>query len=227
LNEDFAQEPEQLSIAVHGLVGEPLEAHQDPRGIFFIPSVAAPRARTYEGVVEEVGEGGVWGPLPMVLDEGEDGDAFGALLGNLLGQMPQSLLGAANAAAHGDPNALAAMGAQMQALMGSSPALRDLAGQLSGMLSQPDASPGQPPPMPPQLEQLVAGMSHGSPPDLTQIEAALASAGIDLSSPALQEMAESMQADLARDPAQLRALTERFLAAAPPPAKKPGDDTSG
>ena len=32
------------------------------RGVLFIPDVAAPQARSYAGVIAEVGEGGEWGP---------------------------------------------------------------------------------------------------------------------------------------------------------------------
>src|SRR5690606_12973677 len=112
----FATEPVELSLALHGLLGEALAEHRDARGIFFIPEVAAPRARSYEAVVEEVGEGGVWAPLVDATSAGGE-EEFGALLGNLLGQMPSSLLAAAQAAASGQPGAFEAVSAQLQDLL--------------------------------------------------------------------------------------------------------------
>src|SRR4051812_1915521 len=57
----FAADPEALGEALLHAVGEDtLALHQDPRGVLFIPSVAAPKARSYEAVVAEVGEGGTW-----------------------------------------------------------------------------------------------------------------------------------------------------------------------
>src|SRR4051812_13525457 len=64
LRTGFAAEPEQLSERVEELLGPALAQHDDPRGILYIPDVAAPRSRSYDAVVAEVGEGGVWGPLP-------------------------------------------------------------------------------------------------------------------------------------------------------------------
>src|ERR1700753_3225255 len=61
--EEFGDEPLALSLAVRALVGDALDEHSDPRGIFFIPSVVKPSARSYDAVIEEIGEGGVWGPL--------------------------------------------------------------------------------------------------------------------------------------------------------------------
>lgn len=227
LDEDFGSEPETLSLTTRAVVGEALEAqHQDPRGIFFLPSVAAPSGRTYEAVVAEIGEGGVWGPLPTVLED-DDSDALGNLLGNLLGQMPPSLLGAAQAAAAGNHDALAAMGAHMQALMDSSPALKGLAEQLTGMLPQsPGQGVGANLPSPAQLEQMMKGgqlpdpaqlaqmMQGGQLPDPAELQQLLGSAGIDLSSPAFAALAGQMQDSLGSDPDALRRLTEQFLGGA-------------
>jgi hypothetical protein len=151
---DFSADPEEMTRALIALVGAPvLAAHQDPRGILFIPDVAAPTSRSYDALVAEVGEGGVWAPqldaqalqLPDGLPEG-----LGGLLGNLLGQLPPSVLQAANAAAQGDRAAFDQLGAQVQALMGSSQSLQDLAGQLTGMLGGSDPASA-----PEKLEQLA------------------------------------------------------------------------
>jgi hypothetical protein len=132
---DFAEEPEVLSSALHALLGRALLAeHDDPRGVFFIPGVAAPKSRRYDAVIEEVGEGGLWGPLPtpQLTAAGEN---LQALLGNLLGGLPPSL-----AAAGQDPAALRAATPRMHGLL-EHPA------ELEAMLK----------PYLPQLNQLLAG----------------------------------------------------------------------
>lgn len=151
---DFSAEPEDMTRALTALLGAPvLAAHLDPRGILFIPDVAAPSSRSYDAVVAEVGEGGVWAPRPDALAlQLPDGlpEGLGGLLGNLLGQLPPSVLQAANAAAQGDRAAFDQLGAQVQALMGSSPSLQNLAGQLTGMLGGSDPASA-----PDKLEQLA------------------------------------------------------------------------
>ena len=186
--QSFASEPSELSLALHAALGDALQQHRDERGILFIPDVAAPKQKTYERVIEEVGEGGVWGPL---VDElGEEGD-FGALLGNLLGQMPTSLLAAANAAAQGQPGAFESAAAQLSQLMNNSSELQGLAAQMAGMLGQPMPQPGPRDAAPPNVEDAMGQMAQ-----------LLEGSGLDLSSPALQEMAAKMQAALgAEEPA--------------------------
>jgi len=89
-----------LSNHVRALIGAAASQHMDPRGVFFIPDVAAPRARNYDAVLEEVGEGGLWGP------------AIGAGLG--------SMLDAVSEIVRRDPGALQAASAQLSALIGQS-----------------------------------------------------------------------------------------------------------
>lgn len=130
----FANEPEALSEAVLELVGPGYRAaHDDRRGIFFVPDVAMPRARTYDGVIEEIGEGGVWGPLPdESMQPGEIGSAaaLGALLGGILEQMPQSVLDSMGDAARGKPGAFEAAASQLHAAMGNNPGLAQLSSAL-------------------------------------------------------------------------------------------------
>lgn len=197
--ESFANEPEQLLARLLQLVGADILAqHSDPRGVLFIPDVALLKARSYEAVVDEVGEGGVWAPL-AVLAVDDDGD-LGALLGNMLAQLPPSLLTAASAAAQGDRGALDSLGTQLQSLLGSSPGLQSLAGQLSGMLGQPGPHtlPAEPelaaPPELAALEQMFAGFGGG--------EAASAS---------LRQLASQMQSELAADPEAFQRLAQQFL----------------
>lgn len=74
--------------------GEALgDVHDDPRGILFFPDSIEPEVSTYEGVVEEVGEEGMWIPLVPELDAnalaaalpGVDMAALQALAGQLMG----------------------------------------------------------------------------------------------------------------------------------------------
>jgi len=202
----FATEPEQLAEALAGLVGQAaLAQHDDPRGILFIPDVAAPQARSYDAVVEEVGEGGVWAAPALFRSRAEEPRAstasyeqapdFGALLGNVLAQLPPSLLSAASAAAQGDRGALDAVSAQMQALLGSSPELQQLAGQLGGMLGQ--TAPG-------------AAAPAGS--ELAKLEDMFASFGGGAAAEAsLHQLASQMEAELAADPGKLAALAQQLL----------------
>jgi hypothetical protein len=119
----FATDPEELSGIVRELLGQDLSGqHRDARGIFFLPDVAAPRARSYEAVIAEVGEGGVWGPLPSAippLGAAMTGGSLGALLGSLMEQLPSGVMESAAAAARGEAGAFEAASAQLQAAAGS------------------------------------------------------------------------------------------------------------
>jgi hypothetical protein len=164
--EDFGDEPLTLSLAVRALVGDSIDAHVDPRGIFFIPDVVQPKARSYDGVIEEIGEGGVWGPLhaPELAGLTFGGGAAGleALLGGMLQQMPSEVLAAASAAVQDNPDALHAAASHLNEMLGkpeghfpgasdlsgianlldgagidfSSPSLRDLAEKLQAELER-------------------------------------------------------------------------------------------
>ncbi|MDB4976016.1 MAG: hypothetical protein JWN48_4357 [Myxococcaceae bacterium] len=200
---EFAAEPEDLAEALIARVGaEALADHDDPRGILFIPDVAAPQARTYEAVVAEVGEGGVWAELESADEPGQDAD-FGALLGNVFAQLPPSLLAAASSAASGDRGSLDQVAAQVQALLGSSPALQSLAGQLSGMLGQAGGT--------------TSGPQPGAPAELASLEDMFASfGGGDGANAALRSLASNMQAELERDPEKMQQLAQSLLGADAP-----------
>src|SRR5262245_11272657 len=115
----FSTDPDDLSDLVHSQLGPDLASqHSDPRGLFFLPSVASPAARSYEGVISEIADGGVWGPAPspgLPLGAALGGGALGALLGNLMQQMPSGVLEQVGAAARGEPGAFEAAASQLQA----------------------------------------------------------------------------------------------------------------
>jgi hypothetical protein len=115
----FSEEPATLSAHVGSLIGAAASRHTDPRGVFYIPDVAAPKARRYDAVIDEVGEGGFWGPaigaglaVPGALDAG--------MLGAMLGQIPSSMIDAVSEITRRDPGALQAASAQLSALIGQS-----------------------------------------------------------------------------------------------------------
>jgi hypothetical protein len=163
---EFGDEPLALSLAVRALVGDAIDEHADPRGIFFIPDVVKPLARSYDAVIEEIGEGGVWGPLhaPELagLTFGSGAAGLEALLGGMLQQMPSQVLAAASAAVQDNPEALHAAASHLNEMLGkpeghlpgasdlsgianlldgagidfSSPSLRDLAAKLQAELER-------------------------------------------------------------------------------------------
>ncbi|HTU61732.1 MAG TPA: hypothetical protein VMF89_24920, partial [Polyangiales bacterium] len=143
---DFADDPEDLAGAVRSLLGEPVaDQHDDERGIFLIPSVAAPKARSYAGVIEEVADGGVWAswePAEPAEDEGgvaglpltaAGGPELAGLLGSMLGGMPPGMLAQAAASLREDPSALQDAAAQLPGLLQNPSQMPELAGMLQAM----------------------------------------------------------------------------------------------
>ena len=132
----FATEPEELTRLVRDQLGDTLvDAHGDPRGIFYVPSVVRLSSRAYEAAIAEVADGGVWGPSRAEVSPfaaAAAGGSLGALLGNLLEQMPSSVLESAAAVARAQPGALEAASAQLKAAV-EQPGALDLA-RLGAML---------------------------------------------------------------------------------------------
>jgi hypothetical protein len=59
----FAAEPAELAIGLRRLLGETLDAHDDTRGVYFLPAAAVEPARgagSYAAVIEAIGEAGMW-----------------------------------------------------------------------------------------------------------------------------------------------------------------------
>lgn len=59
----FAAEPHELAAGLRRMLGERLDAHDDERGVFFVPGAALEPARTaggYHAVIEAIGEAGMW-----------------------------------------------------------------------------------------------------------------------------------------------------------------------
>lgn len=51
------------ALAVRHLLGDALDAHDDPRGILFLPDVCEPRGSSYDVIVSEYEGAGVWSPI--------------------------------------------------------------------------------------------------------------------------------------------------------------------
>ena len=185
---EFATDPAELARLVRVQLGAAADEHADPRGIFFVPHVAAPAARAYEAVIAEIGEGGVWAlpadavsPPSSALTDG----SLGALLGGLMEQIPHSVLESVGAAARGDPGAFQAASEQLRAAMAGSGDLSRLAGELT--------SPG-------------AGEQSR---DIRELAAMLQGSGVDV-----QRLVSEVQSALERDPAAAALLAEKFFGSA-------------
>jgi hypothetical protein len=224
---DFSEEPASLSRTVREKLGEVIDLHTDPRGIFFIPSVAKLSARTYDAALAEIAEGGEWGPLRApelpfgAAAMGAGG--LGALLGGLLEQMPPGVLESVGAAARGQPGAFEAATAQLRAAVEGSSDLQNLAGKLAGSDFQDLAGKlaggnvqdlagklGASMPqggLPPEL----ASLANMNPKDLdmSKLSAMLEGSGIDMN--AMQGLMSQMESALASDPAKAAALAEKLF----------------
>lgn len=176
---DFADDPLDVAGAIRSLLGEPLATqHADARGVYLIPSVAAPRARAYDAVLDEVGEGGVWATWePPARPAAPSGDLAG-MLGSMLGQMPESMFAAAAAGLRDNPAALKEATAQL-------PGLLEQPGALGALLEQGSS---QMPELAGMLRALGLDLADG---DLTLLTSSLqAELGRDPAS--LLAMAESL-----------------------------------
>jgi hypothetical protein len=134
----FGGDIEMLAYGIRTSIGDALDQHDDPRGVFVLPDVAETRARTYEAVLVEVGEAGEWvrkiaaGEVPRGLLDAPDG-SFGALMGQAMQALGgENMAEIQRALASGDYSALEKMQAQMAAAVGGEEALNALAAQLIG-----------------------------------------------------------------------------------------------
>jgi hypothetical protein len=211
----FASEPELIVQRLQQALGEALDEHDDPRGVFLLPDVAAPKARAYLDVIDEVGEGGQWLPLPQEAQDFGLPDGLGALsavLGSMLQHMPESVLEAASAAARGDLDAFSQISEQVAAWMGhgrAAPAAHVDLGELARSTRASTAWSGD--------VLLARGSARFDAREQNEEDAALASlarlAGdgrsLDLSSPAFQQLLQALEGELEKAPeqvARIRAL---------------------
>jgi hypothetical protein len=177
----FGSDPEQLAALLQERLGAALDAHQDARGLFVLPSVANPGARGYDALIAEVGAGGMWIDPPAAR-VGEafaapDGlGALGAVLGSMLQHMPQPRRDAASAAARGDMQGLSQVSDQVAALLGQAP-------------------PG--------------GV------DMASLMSLVSGGGLDVASPAFQQLLSGLSRQLERDPDTMQRLAEQLFGQVP------------
>lgn len=192
---DFGDDPDDVAGAVRSLLGEELAGqHLDPRGVFLIPSVAAPQARSYAGVIAEVADGGVWTPWAVGAQPGVPLSAAGpelaGILGGMLGAVPDGLLAQAAATLKDDPSAF-----------------QDAAAQLPGLLQDPGA---------------LQGLFEQGQSQLPELAGMLQAMGISGSQ--MTELTKGLQEELARDPSRLLAMAEGLFGAQLAEADDDDDD---
>jgi hypothetical protein len=56
----FETDRKELADKLADLLDDALDDHEDPRGLYAFPTVVKPKGRTYDAIVEELGEGGEW-----------------------------------------------------------------------------------------------------------------------------------------------------------------------
>ncbi len=171
----FSAEPAQLAVALRMMLGAVLDEHHDARGVLVLPDVAvdhAVRAKTYDAVIEAIGELGQWvpvlaqGDLPAMPD-------MDALLGS---PDMQAMLGTLQATLQNDPSAMAAMaqaaasaqaggGMDMNALLGN-PALMAAVQQMASALAAD----------PEQMERMFAAQNAGLDEDAAEADAPVGAA---------------------------------------------------
>lgn len=134
----FGGDLEELGTTLRHLLGAALDTHDDPRGVFIIPDVADPKAQSYDGVIEEIGEAGEWAPLvsadhvPASLVDVPDG-SFANMMGQMMGALGgNTLADLMQAVTTGDTTALAAMQDKLVEAMGGQEQLEAFGKQMLG-----------------------------------------------------------------------------------------------
>ena len=162
----FDHEPDEIADALKRCLGGVMSAHRDSRGVLVFPDKAMPQSKSYDGVIDEIGELGFWvsltpkpksAPRPQPAPEparpaapSPSASPF-ANMGGLAEQMqalmsaipPEALAQIQQAMMSGDASQLANMEAQLQAALGHDQLAslqESLLGSLGGV---PDEAPGE------------------------------------------------------------------------------------
>ncbi len=88
----FDTPPRGLGLLLRQVLGEAAAAHTDERGVYVYPDIARSGASTYEGVVADLGEGGMWVRLARAEEADEPVQAAAASNVDLLSAV-QGLVG--------------------------------------------------------------------------------------------------------------------------------------
>jgi hypothetical protein len=103
--------PDELGFAVRQLLGNALDGHRDERGILVFASAITPKTKSYDAVVEEIGDAGEWVPVvapdhvPERLRDAEPG-SLEAMAGELMSQLGPDMMALQASLMGGDPAAL-------------------------------------------------------------------------------------------------------------------------
>lgn len=192
----FASEPEELAHALRRIAGDALDRHRDPRGVLLMPDVARPQGKTYDAVVDEIGEGGTW-VSPDDEEQGDEGD------GDLLATMMQAMSNP------GMQDAIArARDAMMGAQAGAPPDQERMVELARSMSAGIEVGPGgqTEAEMRAMIERHAGGAIPESAGDGLPVDI-----GALMSDPAFQRMVDGVRQQLLSDPskmAELQALLE-------------------
>jgi hypothetical protein len=188
----FASEPDELGLALRHRLGDVLDRHDDPRGVFMIPDVASPRGKTYAAVVDEIGEAGTWAPivagehLPDRYANAAPG-SFEALAGQLMSAIGGGTI------------------AELQRAMMTGDA--EAFGRAQQQMMEAIAKVGDPEEIARSLAAaLPVAQGPGAPLADTNLPMDLGA--VDLDSPDFQALLAQAEADLAGDPERRAALDE-------------------
>lgn len=252
---NFGDDPEAHAVALRRMLGEHLDAHVDARGVFCIPDVAVDHARalkSYDAIIENVGEAGMWvpivpadfvperwrnDPVMSLLSRGAQGEEIDhEALQNAMNSMMASMRAKAEQSSEQDfddttdPALAAASPLAAGGLMGmlSDPSLMALASQLMGAMPAFDAGESSDEAA---LDDDDDADFHGegTDPELaatdTSVEADMpADLGALMSSPAFAQLLAQAQEAIAKNPEHARALAQRFGFQAPD-ASDPSDES--
>lgn len=129
-------DPADLAQLLRQKLGRTLDQHADSRGIYVFPDVAKPKARSYDALIDELGELGFWvesaanETAPAFAGAAGPG-ALGAQLRNVMESIDEDTLKAAErAVTSGDSEAMQAVTEQVQNVLGGGPTSSDGLGAL-------------------------------------------------------------------------------------------------
>ena len=200
----FDLEPDELASALVRRLGDAFG--DDARGVFVVPDVAFDEARahrTYDAVLEAIGEVGMWARRPLPVDTMED-QALGMddLLAQALAGRPispaalSSLLGGASL--HGDDDDVEST--EMDEEDDEDATATDMPFDLGALLASPELR---------GVIERLAGTIAASPETQRELEGA-AARGLDLEalsqSPAIAQLMQGFAEEIGKNPAALSAL---------------------
>ena len=191
-----ASEPEELAHALRRVAGDALERHRDPRGVLLMPDVARPQGKTYDAVVDEIGEGGTW-VSPDDEEDLEGGE------GDLLATMMQAM---------SNPGMQDAIARARDAMMGAQPGAQpdqdrmiELARSMSAGI---DVGPGGQTEA--EMRAMIERHAGGGVPSEDAGDGPPVDIGALMNDPAFQRMVDGVRQQLLSDPSKMAELQALF-----------------